>query len=100
MITVRNGFYPDTVVVEAGKPVKLLFYRDETADQSARIVLEGLGIEQPLAAFSTTVVTFTPKETGDYRFRGDSGSLEGRIVALSGREAARSNLGRGHSKHG
>jgi copper chaperone CopZ len=30
-ITVKGGYTPDTVVVRAGKPVRLLFYRDETA---------------------------------------------------------------------
>ena len=43
-ITVKGGYTPDTVVVRAGKPVRLLFYRDETAEGSDRVVFEAFGI--------------------------------------------------------
>ncbi|GBD32843.1 MAG: hypothetical protein KatS3mg081_2817 [Gemmatimonadales bacterium] len=100
VVTTRNGFRPDTIPVEAGKPVKLLFYRDEGTDGSGRVVIEGAGIDQELPPFKITPVTFTPKEPGDYSFRTDSAPLVGRVVAQVGRDSARSNLGKGHAKHG
>src|SRR5439155_25429 len=39
-ILVKGGYTPDTVVVQAGKPVRLQFYRDETADCSERDVCD------------------------------------------------------------
>src|SRR5205823_8829949 len=32
-ITVKGGYTPDTVVVQAGKPVRLQFYRDERSEE-------------------------------------------------------------------
>src|SRR2546427_12475722 len=33
-VTVKGGYTPDTIVVQAGKPVRLQVYRGETADCS------------------------------------------------------------------
>src|SRR5216683_6931226 len=68
-ITVKGGYTPDTIVVQAGKPVRLQFYRDETADCSERVVFEDFGIDSALPAFQTTTVEFTPQEAGEFRFR-------------------------------
>ena len=79
-ITVRGGYTPDTVVVQAGKPVRLQFYRDETADCSERIVLEDFGIDAALPAFQTTDIEFTPAEPGEFRFRCGMNMLKGLLV--------------------
>src|SRR6266568_6292388 len=55
-ITVKGGYTPDTIVVQAGQPVRLQFYRDETADCSERLVFERFGIDVALPAFQTTPV--------------------------------------------
>lgn len=99
-VVVKGGYDPATIFVEAGRPVRLLFYRDETADCSERVVFDGLGIERELPAFETTAVAFTPATPGDYRFRCAKRVLHGRVVAQVGRDSARANLGKGHVKHG
>lgn len=99
-VLVKAGYQPDTIPVEAGRPVRLQFYRDETAECSARVVFETLGIEESLPAYETTTVEFTPTTPGDYPFRSGKSVTRGRVVAQIGREAARVNLGRGHDKHG
>jgi plastocyanin domain-containing protein len=99
-VVVKGGYDPDTIFVEAGRLVRLLFYRDETAECSSRVVFDRLGIDRPLPAFETTPVEFTPGEPGDYPFRCHMDLLHGRVVAQVGREGARANLGRGHHKHG
>ncbi len=98
-VLVKGGYDPDTIPVEAGRPVRLQFYRDETAECSARVVFETLGIEESLPAYETTTVEFTPTTPGDYPFRSGKSLIRGRVVAQIGREAARVNLGRGHDKH-
>ncbi len=98
-VLVRDGYDPDTIFVEAGRPVRLLFHRDETAECSERIVFETLGIEHALPPFETTAIEFTPNTPGDYPFRCGKAVLKGRVVAQIGREGARANLGRGHDKH-
>lgn len=79
-VTVKGGYTPDTIVVQAGKPVRLQFYRDETADCSERIVLEDFGIDAALPAFQTTDIEFTPAEPGEFRFRCGMNMLKGLLV--------------------
>lgn len=99
-ITAKDGYHPDVITVEAGRPVRLIFYRDETAECSARVVFDSLTIERELPPFQNTVIEFTPHEKGDYHFRCGTSVKRGRVVAEVGRDVARSNLGKGHSKHG
>src|SRR2546426_6565024 len=91
-ITVKGGYTPDTIVVQAGKPVRLQFYRDETADCSERVVFEHFGIDQQLPAFQTTAVEFTPEQPGEYPFRCGMNMLKGLLVVepLGERRAASS----------
>lgn len=98
-VLVHGGYDPDTVFVEAGKPVRLLFYRDETAECSERLIFDTLGIEKTLPPFETTAVEFTPTAPGDYPFRCGMAMLHGRVVAQVGRDGARANLGKAHMKH-
>lgn len=99
-IVVKGGYDPDTIFVEAGRLVRLLFYRDETAECSSRVVFDRPAIDQELPAFQTTAIEFTPGEPGDYPFRCHRDMLHGRVVAQIGRDGARANLGKGHHKHG
>lgn len=79
-VTVKGGYTPDTIVVRAGSPVRLQFYRDETADCSERVVFEDFDIDVSLPAFETTVVEFTPTRAGEFRFRCGMNMLKGLLV--------------------
>jgi len=79
-VVVKGGYTPDTIVVQAGQPVRLLFYRDETADCSEQVVFEAFGVTQMLPAFQTTAVEFTPKTPGEYPFRCGMNMLKGLLV--------------------
>ena len=79
-VTVKGGYTPDTIVVQAGRPVRLQFYRDETADCSERVVFEQLGIDTALPAFQTTTVEFTPTAAGEVPFRCGMSMLKGLLV--------------------
>lgn len=98
-VTVKDGYDPDVIFVEAGRPVRLLFYREGTAEGCERLLLPDFGIEQDLPAFETTAVQFTPDAPGDYVFTCGRRALKGRVVAQVGRDGARANLGKGHGKH-
>ncbi len=99
-VLVKGGYDPDTIPVEVGRPVRLLFYRDETEECSSTVTFENLGIQRELPAFRTTAIEFTPEQPGDYPFHCGLSVLHGRVVAQSGREGARAHLGKGHAKHG
>ncbi|PYO70881.1 MAG: copper-transporting ATPase [Gemmatimonadetes bacterium] len=98
-VLVKGGYTPDTILVQAGKPVRLQFYRDETADCSERVVFDAFGINQTLPAFQTTTVEFTPDTPGEFPFRCGMNMLKGLLVvepADANRKAASSP----HKFHG
>lgn len=99
-VVVKGGYEPDTILVEAGRPVRLHFYRDETAECSERVVFETLNIDEALPPFQTKTIEFTPATPGDYPFRCGMSMLRGRVVAQEGSDAARARMGEGHQQHG
>ena len=78
-VTVKGGYSPSLVEVQAGMPVRLLFDRQESGDCSARVVFPDFKINQTLPAHATTSVEFTPTEPGDYEFACGMNMLHGRL---------------------
>jgi plastocyanin domain-containing protein len=79
-IVVKGGYDPDTIVVKKGIPVRLYFYRDETADCSDTIVFGDFKIRKALPAFETTAIEFTPEKEGEYVFTCGMGMMRGKLV--------------------
>ena len=79
-ITVKGGYSPDVIVVKRGVPVKLDFYRDETASCSDQVILGDFGIARELPAYKTTAVEFTPDKVGEFSFTCGMNMLHGKLV--------------------
>jgi plastocyanin domain-containing protein len=79
-IRVKGGYSPDVVVVKAGRPVRLKFYRDETSSCSEEVVVPAFGISKRLPAHQTTSVEFTPREAGAFPFTCGMSMMRGKIV--------------------
>jgi plastocyanin domain-containing protein len=79
-IIVKGGYSPDVIVVKKGIPVRLYFYRDETADCSDTIVFGDFKIRKPLSAFKTTAIEFTPEKEGEYVFTCGMGMMRGKLI--------------------
>ncbi len=79
-VVVKGGYSPDTIVVKKGIPVRLYFYRDETADCSDTIVFGDFKIRKALPAFKTTTVEFTPEKKGEYEFTCGMGMMRGKLI--------------------
>jgi len=79
-VVVKGGYDPDTIVVKKGVPVRLYFYRDETADCSDTIVFGDFKIRKALPAFETTAIEFTPEKEGEYVFTCGMGMMRGKLV--------------------
>jgi len=79
-IRVKGGYEPDVIVVKKGIPVRLNFYRDETADCSEVVIIGEFNIRKPLPAFKTTSIEFTPKRQGEYTFSCERVRLRGRLI--------------------
>ncbi len=97
-IMLEGGFSPDLVVVEAGRRVRLEILRSEVDPESEHLAFDNLKVTKTLAEFTYVPIEFIPSDPGDYRFY--CGTCDGYVVAQVGGDAARSNLGRGHQKHG
>jgi len=80
LIVVKGGYTPDTVVVERGRPVRLLFRREETALCSERVVLPAFGRSARLPEGEEVAVEFVPTERGEFPFACQMGMLRGRVV--------------------
>ncbi len=97
-VKLQGGFDPDLIIVEAGRPVRLDVFRCELDTEAEQLAFDTLKITKALPEFARASVEFIPNEPGDHRFF--CGTCEGYVVAQVGGEAARTNLGRGHQKHG
>lgn len=97
-ITLEGGFSPDLVIVEVGRRVRLEILRGEVDLESEHLAFDNLKVAKTLTEFTYVPVEFIPSDPGDYRFY--CGTCDGYVVAQVGGDAARSNLGRGHQKHG
>ena len=80
LITISGGYSPATVVVSAGRPVRLVFDRQEKSSCSEEIVIPAFGVKRFLPAFEKTAVEFTPATPGTYDFTCGMGMLHGRVV--------------------
>ncbi len=79
-ITVKGGYSPDVIVVKRGVPVKLNFYRDDTASCTDQVILGDFGIARDLPAYKTTAIEFTPDKTGEFSFTCGMNMLHGKLV--------------------
>ena len=79
-VTVKGGYSPDVIVVKQGQPVRLDFYRDETASCSDQVVFGDFGIARDLPAFKTTAIEFTPDKAGEFTFVCGMNMMRGKLI--------------------
>lgn len=84
-VVVRGGYDPDVIVVRAGQPVRLNFYRDESASCSETVLFGDFGIARTLPAFETTPVEFTPEKAGEFTFTCGMNMLRGKLIVEDGK---------------
>lgn len=80
-ITVRGGYSPSTVRVKAGRPVRLVFDRQETSGCSEEVVLPAFGIRRFLPSGQKTAIEITPPKAGKYEFMCGMSMLRGTLIA-------------------
>ncbi len=80
-ITVKGGYSPSLIRVEAGTPVRLRFHRQENSDCTARVVFPDLRKSASLEAFGTTTLDLDLAEPGEYSWACGMNMLHGTLVA-------------------
>ncbi len=87
-ITVKGGYSPDVIVVKENQPVRLNFYRDETASCSDQVVFGDFHIARDLPVFKTTSIEFTPDKAGEFTFTCGMNMMRGKVVVSVNRHNA------------
>ncbi len=80
MVLVKGGYTPDVIVVEAGKPVRLNFVRQESASCSEMVLLPAFGKSAKLPEGATVPIEFLPKERGEFEFACQMGMFRGKVI--------------------
>lgn len=79
-ITVKGGYSPDVIVVQAGKPLRLNFQRQETALCSEQVLFPDFHKQATLTPFKTVSLEFTPEKPGEHGFQCGMGMLRGKLI--------------------
>src|SRR5262245_51099125 len=79
-VVVRGGYEPALIRVRRGRPVRLVFDRQETSSCSEEIVIPDFGVRRFLPAFEETSVEFTPSTAGAHEFTCGMSMLRGKLV--------------------
>lgn len=79
-VVVKGAYAPNIITVQVGKPVALTFDRQENAECSRFVTIDGLHIRQDLPADQKTTVCFTPEKAGEFSFTCDMGMYQGRLI--------------------
>lgn len=80
MVLVKGGYTPDVIVVQAGKPVRLNFVRQESAACSEMVLLPAFAKSARLPEGQTVPVEFLPKERGEFEFACQMGMFRGQVI--------------------
>jgi len=80
-VVVHGGYDPATIRVTAGRPVRLVFDREDTSSCSEEIVLPDFGIRRFLPTGQKVAIEVTPPKPGRYEFSCGMGMLHGALVA-------------------
>jgi Cu+-exporting ATPase len=82
-IRVNEGYQPSEVRVDAGRPIRLLFRREETAPCSERVVFPDYGISFGLPPFREVAVDLPASVPGAHRFCCGMDMLHGNLIVES-----------------
>jgi len=91
-ITVKGGYSPDIIRLQAGVPARLIFDRQEGSDCTSRVVFPDFHISRSLPAFRKTAVAFTPDRTGEFTFACGMNMVHGTVIVEAGGDGATAPL--------
>ncbi|WP_017298696.1 cupredoxin domain-containing protein [Nodosilinea nodulosa] len=83
-ITVDGGYEPSQIVVQAGQPVRLNFYRKDPSSCLEAVRFPGFRIAKDLPINETTAIEFTPEQPGRYEFTCGMNMFRGTVEVRAG----------------
>ena len=82
-ITVDGGYDPSHIVVKAGQPVRLNFFRKDPSACLEEVRVPDFRIAQVLTLNQTTAIEFTPTQPGRYEFTCGMNMFRGTIEVVA-----------------
>ena len=79
-VTVKGEYSPNRIVVRKGRPVRLLFYREDDSECTAQVVISDFKVKQDLAVKQETAVAFIPDKEGEFTFACGMDMMKGKLV--------------------
>lgn len=79
-VTIKSEYTPDRIVAKKGRPLELIFYRDDDSECTAQVVFEDFQIRQDLAVRQDTAVSLIPEKEGEFTFACGMGMIKGKLV--------------------
>lgn len=79
-VTVRGGYQPSSIVVKAGRPLRLNFTRRESTLCGEEVVLPEFGRRAHLPENQTVPLEIVPQEPGEYEFTCGMNMYKGRLI--------------------
>jgi plastocyanin domain-containing protein len=80
-IQVEGGYYPDTILVQAGRPLTLIFQRSDSNDCLAEVQFPAFGVRRSLPVGQQVSIDLPPLAAGEYGFACGMNMFRGRIIA-------------------
>lgn len=96
-ITVDGGYEPSQIVVQAGQPVRLNFYRKDPSSCLEAVRFPEFRIAKDLPINETTAIEFTPEQPGRYEFTCGMNMFRGTVDVRPGASAANGSATRDRS---
>lgn len=82
-VTVDGGYDPSHIVVQAGQPVRLNFFRKDPSSCLEEVRFPDFRIAQALPVNQTTPIEFTPTQPGRYEFACGMNMFRGTVEVVA-----------------
>ena len=79
-VVVQGGYSPDRIEVKRGRPVRLLFRREESTACTEQVIFGDFGVSAMLPQGQTVPVEFTPDKAGEFTFHCGMNMVRGKLV--------------------
>lgn len=82
-VVVRHGYNPGVIEAQAGKPLKLEFYRDEEPEVDScdkDLVIPSENVSIPLPVHESQIVEIKPHAAGEIEFQCGMKMMKGKII--------------------
>ena len=80
IVVSRDGFTPEEVTFQKGKPIKLAFYRVDEDNCGGQIVFKNLNIKKDLPVGKVVIVDIPASKSGEINFTCGMGMFKGKII--------------------